>query len=120
MNKFKRKPVAQSPTALGRQMAADAQRMRKKIEKQKLVTSEVKWLGASATAATASTVEPDEWTGPGYWATVDDMVKLDQEDYKRLGSYFDLLLKPTTVVNGDGTYTHSVRLRSLDFSATVA
>lgn len=90
MNKFKRKPVAQSPAALGRQMAADAQRMRKKIEKQKLVTSEIKWLGASATAA-----------------TVDDVVKLGQDSYAAFARMFDWLPTPTVTSNGDGTYTHT-------------
>jgi len=101
-------------------MAADAQRFWKKVEKRQPVEFEIEWLGAGATASGTSTVTPDEWIGPGYGATVDDVVKLDQEDYKRLGSYFDWLLNPTTVNNNDGTYTHTVRLRSLSFDATVA
>lgn len=65
MNKFKRKPVPFSPVTLGRQMAADAQRMRKKIEKQKPVDFSVSLL-------------PDEASET---FTIDDMNRISDRNF---------------------------------------
>lgn len=60
--------------------------------------------------STTSTVETDEWTGPGYWATVDDVSPLDLESFTLLASQSDWLPIPTVTSNGDGTYTHTFQL----------
>lgn len=62
-------------------------------------------------SGTATTADSGEWTGPGYWANIDDLPKVDYTNVRMLSSG----LPVSTANNGDGTYKHT-----LPFGATVA
>jgi hypothetical protein len=53
---------------------------------------------------TATVADSSEWTGPGYWANIDDLPKVDYTHVRMLSRG----LPVSTINNGDGTYKHTI------------